>query len=321
MKQETLDKKITLFLSQNLPPSGGRVCQNEWHAPTARWLNELCHEGQLPAGNINTTSITDLNVEDLKQYDQCHFFAGIGGWPLALRWAGLEHVPGIWTGSPPCQPFSAAGKHKAQEDERHLAPVWLSHIRKCRPSMVFGEQVEAALGYGWLDDLCHELEKEGYACGAAILPACSVGSPHIRKRIFFGAVRLDNPPCINLHLSPETQLHHPAPHPEKMHLPASPSADDQHTRMAWLWHTPDWLPCVDGKLRPVEPGTAALVDGLPQGVERGRIQSLEEEPAAAAALRVKGYGNAIVPQVAARFIRAFVESVSMLQGKTEKAVL
>jgi DNA (cytosine-5)-methyltransferase 1 len=57
-----------------------------------------------------------------------------------------------------------------------------------------------------------------------------------------------------------------------------------------IWATPDWLYCRDGKWRPVEPGTFPLADGVP-----GRVGLL------------RGYGNAIVPQVAAEFITAFME--------------
>jgi len=167
-----------------------RVLYNEWDEPTAAWLRELIDGCHLPPGSVDTRSIGDVRADDLRDFEQCHFFAGIGGWPLALRWAGLEGTPGIWTGSPPCQPFSVAGKGLGQADERHLAPVWLDLIREQKPVLIFGEQVEAAIRVGWLDDLFDVLEECGYACGAAVLPACSVGSPHIRKRLFFGAVRL-----------------------------------------------------------------------------------------------------------------------------------
>jgi len=168
------------------------VLYNEWDEPTAAWLRELIDGLHLPSGSVDTRSIGDVRAGDLRDFDQCHFFAGIGGWPLALRWAGLEGTPGIWTGSPPCQPFSVAGKGLGQADERHLAPVWLDLIRECKPGLIFGEQVADAIGKGWLDDLFDALEECGYACGAAVLPACSVGAPHIRKRLFFGAVRLAN---------------------------------------------------------------------------------------------------------------------------------
>ena len=167
-----------------------RVLYNEWDEPTAAWLRELIDGCHLSSGSVDTRSIGDVRADDLRDFDQCHFFAGIGGWPLALRWAGLEGTPGIWTGSPPCQPFSVAGKGLGQADERHLAPVWLDLIRERKPVLIFGEQVEAAIRVGWLDDLFDALEECGYACGAAVLPACSVGAPHIRKRLFFGAVRL-----------------------------------------------------------------------------------------------------------------------------------
>ncbi|WP_025886520.1 DNA cytosine methyltransferase [Asaia prunellae] len=169
-----------------------RVLYNEWDEPTAAWLRELINGRHLPSGSVDTRSIGDVRTDDLRDFDQCHFFAGIGGWPLALRWAGLEGTPGIWTGSPPCQPFSVAGKGLGQADDRHLAPVWLELIRECKPGLIFGEQVEAAIRVGWLDDLFDTLEGCGYACGAAVLPACSVGAPHIRKRLFFGAVRLEH---------------------------------------------------------------------------------------------------------------------------------
>jgi DNA (cytosine-5)-methyltransferase 1 len=58
-----------------------------------------------------------------------------------------------------------------------------------------------------------------------------------------------------------------------------------------FWGTTDWLYCRDGKWRPVESGTFPLADGVP-----GRVGLL------------RGYGNAIVPQVAAEFIRAFMEA-------------
>ena len=91
----------------------------------------------------------------------------------------------VWTGSCPCQPFSAAGKGKASGDERHLWPAWFELICALRPPIVFGEQVEAAIGWGWLDLVCADLGAEGYAVGATVLPACSVGAPHIRQRLWF----------------------------------------------------------------------------------------------------------------------------------------
>jgi site-specific DNA-cytosine methylase len=148
-----------------------------------------------------------------------HFFAGIGGWSIALRLAGWPDDRPVWTGSCPCQPFSAAGAGKAADDERHLWPAWFPLIAECRPAVVFGEQVEAAVGWGWLDAVFADLEGEGYACGATVLPACGLGAPHIRQRLWFvghtdgagletqwsvgvGAARNPNNFRIQAHLAP-----------------------------------------------------------------------------------------------------------------------
>ena len=69
-------------------------------------------------------------------------------------------------------------------------------ISESKPPIIFGEQVEAAIGHGWLDRVSDDLEGSDYACGAAVLPAASVGTPHIRSRIFWTAIasgwRIDN---------------------------------------------------------------------------------------------------------------------------------
>jgi DNA (cytosine-5)-methyltransferase 1 len=126
-----------------------------------------------------------VRADDLAGYDQCHFFAGIGGWSLALRLAGWPDDRPVWTGSCPCQPFSEAGLGKAFADDRHLWPAWLRLIGKRLPTVIFGEQAPEAIGWGWLDTVANDLETLAYAFGAAIIPACSVGSKHIRDRIWF----------------------------------------------------------------------------------------------------------------------------------------
>jgi site-specific DNA-cytosine methylase len=163
---------------------------NEYDAKAAAWLRELIKSGLIAPGEVDERSIADVRPEELKDFTQCHFFAGIGGWSYALRLAGWADDRPCWTGSPPCQPFSVAGKRKAQADTRHLWPVFFNLIRECQPTNIFGEQVEAAIRTGWLDDLQDDLEAEGYATGKIVLPACSVGAPHIRQRIWFVAERL-----------------------------------------------------------------------------------------------------------------------------------
>lgn len=81
---------------------------NEIDPFAAQWLRNLIAAGHLPAGDVDERSIVDVRPDDLKGYVQCHFFAGIGGWPLALRMAGWPDDREVWTGSCPCQPAVGA---------------------------------------------------------------------------------------------------------------------------------------------------------------------------------------------------------------------
>lgn len=158
---------------------------NEIDKFAAQWLRNLIRDGLIPEGDVDERSIIDVRGGDLRGYEQCHFFAGIGGWPYALQLAGWTGP--VWTGSAPCQPFSAAGKQSGAADERHLWPAWFALIRECRPEYIFGEQVSSAIRLGWLDGVFTDLELEGYTTGAAVLGAHSVGAPHIRQRLYWVA--------------------------------------------------------------------------------------------------------------------------------------
>ena len=160
---------------------------NEIDPNAAEWLRQLIKAGHIAPGIVEEKSIVELDPQELKRYTQCHFFAGIGVWSYALRSAGWSDDRPVWTGSCPCQPFSSAGKGETDRDSRHLAPAWLRLIRECRPATIFGEQVSASIRVGWLDQLFGEMEQLDYACGAVDFPACSVGAPHIRQRIYFVA--------------------------------------------------------------------------------------------------------------------------------------
>lgn len=133
-----------------------KVYYNEIDPFLAQWLRNLINQGHLPDGDIDTRSITEVQPEDVQNYTQCHWFAGIGGWPLALELAGWPKDRPIWTGSPPCQPFSTAGRQGGYNDQRHLAPHWLYLIKQVRPANIAGEQVTGAITlqqHPWLDDL------------------------------------------------------------------------------------------------------------------------------------------------------------------------
>ncbi len=160
---------------------------NEVDSFAAAWLRELIKAELIAPGEVDERSIEDVQPDDLRGFTQCHFFAGIGVWSYALRLAGWPDNRPVWTGSCPCPSFSAAGKGSGFEDSRHLWPRWFSLIGESRPSVIFGEQADKAIGFGWLDLIQTDLEAAGYAVGATVLGAHSVGAPHIRQRLYFVA--------------------------------------------------------------------------------------------------------------------------------------
>jgi len=160
---------------------------NEIDPGASAWLRELIGAKLIPDGHVDTRSICDVQPGDLAGYTQCHFFAGIGGWPHALQLAGWPTDVPVWTGSCPCQPFSVSGRQRGEADERHLWPELRRLVAECRPTTVIGEQVASPLGREWLSGVRSDVEALGYALGAADLCAASVGSPHIRQRLFWVA--------------------------------------------------------------------------------------------------------------------------------------
>lgn len=160
---------------------------NEHDPHAAAWLRQLIIDGLIRSGDVDTRSIVEVDPADLDKYDECHFFAGIGGWQLALQLAGWPEGRRVWTGSCPCQPLSVAGQREGHADERHLWPAFHRLISECRPAIVFGEQVAGQDGREWFAAVRADLEADGYACGAADLAAAGVGAPHKRQRIFWVA--------------------------------------------------------------------------------------------------------------------------------------
>lgn len=160
---------------------------NEFDPGAAAWLRALIDAGQIPYGLVDERSIQDVRPSELMHFDQCHFFAGIGGWSHALKLASWPADRRVWTGSCPCQPFSTAGKGAGFDDERHLWPDFHFLIEQCKPPIVFGEQVASQDGLGWLDLVQADMEGAGYAVGAADLCAAGVGAFHIRQRLFWVA--------------------------------------------------------------------------------------------------------------------------------------
>ncbi len=160
---------------------------NEIDPHAAQHLRNLIDAGHIAPGVVDTRSIEDVTPNDLIGFNQCHFFAGIGGWSLALRRAGWPDSRPAWTASCPCQPFSAAGKGLGFADERHLWPSahWL--VGQRRPVVVFGEQSGSADANDWIDLVQADVEALGYAFGATAFPSASVGAPHQRDRAYWMA--------------------------------------------------------------------------------------------------------------------------------------
>ena len=132
---------------------------NEHEPYAAQWLRNLIAAGHIAAGDVDARDIQDVTPDDLTGYTQCHFFAGLGGWSYALRLAGWPDDRPVWTGSCPCQPFSAAGKRSGTDDARHLWPEWFRLIDVCRPPIIFGEQVSGVGGRAWLSGADQNLQR------------------------------------------------------------------------------------------------------------------------------------------------------------------
>jgi len=338
---------------------------NEIDPYAAAWLRNLIKAGLIPDGEVDTRSIVDVQPLELRGFTQCHFFAGIGGWGLALRLAGWSDDRPIWTGSCPCQPFSVAGKGAGTDDPRHLWPHFHRLITANRPPVVMGEQVAGQAGYGWFDGVRTDLEGTGYASRAADIPALAVNAPHIRQRLYWVAcdmaydkniagVRIrdngsdttvvkgeglqrqsgrsdgyerhmadadeggrgrwprdgdgerdgqarerhedhgvaagggeDHLDVANANVSGLRQRHGNNPPAGHRH-PAAPEGRSGH------WDDHIWLTGSDGKSRRVEPSIPLLAHGVSNRVGR-----------------LRAYGNAIVPPLAAEVVKALMETLDV----------
>lgn len=242
---------------------------NEIDPYAAQWLRNLIAAGHIAPGDVDERSIVDVRGDDLAAYTQCHFFAGIGGWSYALRLAGWPDDRPVWTGSCPCQPLSSAGQRKGHADKRHLWPAFYGLIAECSPAIVFGEQVAGRDGKEWLAGVRVDLESIGYACGCADLCAAGVGAPHVRQRLFWVADAYPDGDRLEAY-------------PSENAVCQSPRNGGLRGRSSEVGSAGQW-----DTTRPIGARPMALDNGLSADVGR-----------------LRAYGNAIVPQVAAKFITA-----------------
>lgn len=301
---------------------------NEFDPYAAQWLRNLIAAGHIAPGDVDERSIEDVHPDDLKPYTQCHFFAGVGVWSYALRRAGWPDDRSVWTGSCPCQPFSAAGAGAGFDDQRHLWPHlhWL--ISERQPAVVFGEQVASKDADPWLDLVQADVEAMAYAFGAVAFPSAGVGAPHIRDRTYWVAHATgqrqhrrrtgcsgDGRDATRIKLErlrDADGLGNPgrARLDQRIGVAGVPGGapgafQGEATKRTsihagarsagpvnGLWADADWLFCRDGKWRPVEPGTSPLAHGAPSRVGR-----------------LRAFGNAINAEAAAHFIAAYLETL------------
>lgn len=292
---------------------------NENSTTAAAWLRELIRAGEIGNGVVDERSICDVKADELRDYNQCHFFAGIGGWSLALRLSGWPDEEPVWTGSCPCQPFSCAGQRKGHADERHLWPAFYRLIAECKPSTVFGEQVAGPDGREWLAGIRTDLEGAGYAVGAADLCAACVGAPHRRQRLYWVANSKSNGlartsvighvPRANGTTSKGYDDHHKPDNAREAHrVVQSDRARSQSgcetSKTAGHWNTAIaagfWSDAKEVEMCHPRTGERCkrrisaepLFFPLADGLQPARVDGL------------RGAGNAIVPQVGALFIEA-----------------
>ena len=267
-------------------------------------------------------------------------FSGIGGFALAARWNNIQTVgfveyedyprrvlskqfPGVplfgdirdfdatpfqgvdlLTAGIPCQPFSRAGKQRGQEDDRWLWSEMRRVVIEAQPTYLIIENVAGFIDLA-LDTVCADLEAEDYATGTVVLGAASVNAPHRRQRIWCLAKRLGNPNgerfqeqqvCVQQGRQDQTRAEVTGSGPDVAH---SSIHGTQGLRTSGIEEShphagQEVSLCSYERIGPsyweTEPVVGRVVDGLSNRVDR-----------------LKGLGNAIVPQVAYEIIRCMKE--------------
>lgn len=237
-------------------------------------------------------------------------------WPEAVSYADITQTDfnvhkgaiDVLTGGFPCQPYSAAGKRKGKDDDRHLWPHMLRAIREIRPTYVVGENVFGLTTWNGgvvLEEVCAELEAEGYAVQPFVIPACAVGAPHRRDRIWIvantdlhGRNERNGNNEINAGQGGQYAQRDTEQGNEHGYIAdaVSEGLERLHGReqakrfSTGLYQTPDWHNF------PTQSPICGGDDGIPTELDGITIPKWRRES-------IKGYGNAIVPQVALQIFK------------------
>ena len=264
---------------------------NEIDPFACEWLRNLIAAGLIPNGEVDSRSIVDVRADELRGFGQKHLFAGIGGWAYACRLAGFPDDWDLVTGSPPCQPFSVAGRQAGVADDRHLWPEMARLVASLRPAAVAVENVANVVGLA-LDGMLADLASCGFAARAFVIPACAVDAPHRRDRVWIAAR-----PLADAGGERRAGRQDPAEGHDDHGAAAGRGQGASgpelrgSTSGGGAVANAGWIAGRDGKARRVpQSGVRLLASGVPARVGR-----------------LRAYGNAIVPAVAAEILKAMRE--------------
>lgn len=218
-------------------------------------------------------------------------------WPDVPNHGDIRNIRGVRadlvTGGFPCQPFSVAGKQRGAADDRHLWPEMCRVIAEARPAWVLGENVPGIIGME-LDNILADLEAIGYAAWPLVIPACAVDARHRRDRLWLvayadqGGIRRAGRSGNSGHAAQRGEnvadgrgagLEGHSWHGEDGHQPGrlgTPAGRSACAASLWRDES-DWF---------AESGMGRVAHGIPNRAHR-----------------LKGLGNAIVPQVAETLLR------------------
>jgi DNA (cytosine-5)-methyltransferase 1 len=282
-------------------------------------------------------------------------FSGIGGFDLAAEWMGWDnvfhcewnpfgqkvlkhHFPNsisynditktdfsihegsidILTGGFPCQPYSSAGKRLGKADERHLFPEMLRCIKEVKPRYIVGENVRGLVSWGGgvvFNEVCDDLEREGYAVQPFLIPAASVGAPHQRQRIWFVANsngigrgqddRINNGESNEFNKDGETRdvTNSGCSRLEFGNKTGNIRSEKTKTQIEGGKFTYEFKTNGNGSWQdfPTVSPVCGGNDGLPRELDNITFPKWRKES-------IKAYGNAIVPQVAYQIFKAICNS-------------
>lgn len=202
----------------------------------------------------------------------------------------------IVTGGFPCQPFSHAGRRKGTADDRYQWPNMFEVIRNVKPTWVIAENVRGLVTWNEgmvLEQVCSDLESEGYEVQPFIIPAVAVGAPHRRDRVWIVARCAKNADSGRWNTQSRSRTIGTEKRNDDNAIASNTNgAERSYPDWSRSWQEVAFATCNDG----VDDGLPRIVDGVPISRAKWRKESL------------KAYGNAIAPQVAMEIFKAIKEA-------------